>query len=154
MTPAVDHARALGLHFELHEYASASAGAWGEEAARALGLDPERVFKTLIARLVGGPLVVAIVPVVGQLDLKKLAGAAGAKRAELADARDAERSTGYVLGGISPLGQRRALDTFLDATAERHPTVYVSAGRRGLEIELAPGDLAAACSAVIAPLAR
>jgi Cys-tRNA(Pro)/Cys-tRNA(Cys) deacylase len=110
------------------------------EAAEALGLEPATVFKTLVAD-VDGKLTVAIVPVEHQLDLKALAAALGAKKAQMADVKAAERTTGYVAGGISPLGQRRALPTLIDSSATGHATIYVSAGRRGLEIELAPGDL-------------
>ncbi|MEN3357799.1 MAG: Cys-tRNA(Pro)/Cys-tRNA(Cys) deacylase [Mycobacteriales bacterium] len=128
-------------------------GSYGVEAADALGIAPERVFKTLVAS-VDGALAVGVVPVTGNLDLKALAGAVGGKRAAMADPADAERSTGYVLGGISPLGQRRRLRTVLDASAGDHDTVFVSAGRRGLEIELAPADLARLTDAVMAPIAR
>ena len=111
-----------------------------------LGLPAERVFKTLVAELDGAKLVVAIVPVACQLDLKCLAAAAGAKRAAIASARDAQRSTGYVVGGISPLGQRNSLPTFLDVSALNFATIYVSGGRRGLEIELAPRALLELCN--------
>jgi Cys-tRNA(Pro)/Cys-tRNA(Cys) deacylase len=129
------------------------AGSYGLEAADALGIPPERVFKTLVASVDGG-LAVGIVPVAGSLDLKSLAAAVGGKRATLADPAAAERSTGYVLGGISPLGQRKHLRTVLDASAADHPTVFVSAGRRGLEIELTPTDLAHLTAAILAPIAR
>jgi Cys-tRNA(Pro)/Cys-tRNA(Cys) deacylase len=125
---------------------------YGTEAADALGLDPARVFKTLVAE-VDGSLAVGVVPVTGQLDLKKLAAAVGGKKAKLADAGAAQRATGYVLGGISPLGQRGRLPLVLDSTAEGHETVYCSAGRRGLEVELAPGDLIRLTSATVAPIA-
>src|SRR5262249_27158157 len=125
----------------------------GLEAARALGLDPRRVLKTLVAILDGRRLVVAIVPVGAQLNLKALAAAAGGKRAELAPPAEAQRATGYVAGGISPLGPESRLATVLDARALEHPTVFVSAGRRGLEIELAPADLATLTSATVAPIA-
>src|SRR3712207_406746 len=113
---------------------------YGEEAAERLGVAPDRVFKTLVAA-VGGDLAVAVVPVAGTLDLKALASALGAKTATMAPPADAERATGYVVGAISPLGQKRRLRTVVDATAGDHETVFVSAGRRGLEVELAPGDL-------------
>ena len=138
------------MHAYDHDPASPS---YGEEAALALGVCPDRVFKTLIAD-VDGELTVAIVPVAGQLDLKALAAAVGAKRATMADPVAAERTTGYVRGGISPLGQRKRLRTVLDATASGHPTICVSAGRRGLEVELAPADLAALTGAVLAPIGR
>jgi Cys-tRNA(Pro)/Cys-tRNA(Cys) deacylase len=119
----------------------------------ALGQDPAQVFKTLVAR-VDGALVVAVVPVAGQLDLKALATALGGRRAVMADPADAERSSGYVRGGISPLGQRRALPTVVDASALELPTVCVSGGRRGLQLELAPGDLVTLTGARTAPIGR
>lgn len=125
---------------------------FGREAAEALGVDPDRVFKTLLAD-VDGRLVVGIVPVTGKLDLKALAAAAGGKRAVMADPAFAERRTGYVVGGISPIGQKSAHPTVLDETAELWDTVFVSGGRRGLDLELAPGDLIRATSAVVADIA-
>ncbi|MDH2389929.1 Cys-tRNA(Pro) deacylase [Streptomyces sp. HNM0663] len=153
-TPATAALTAAGVDFTLHAYDhDPAAASYGEEAAEALGVGPERVFKTLVAE-VDGELTVAVVPVAGQLDLKALAAAAGGKRATMADPVAAERTTGYVRGGISPLGQRKSLPTVLDATASAHPTICVSAGRRGLEAELAPGDLATLTKAVLAPIAR
>ena len=124
-----------------------------DEAAEALGVPPERVFKTLLAEA-GGVLVVGIVPVTGQLDLKALARAVGASKAAMADPAAAERSTGYVVGGISPVGQKRALSTVLDDSALRHETVFVSGGRRGLDLELTPADLVRATGAATAPIRR
>jgi Cys-tRNA(Pro)/Cys-tRNA(Cys) deacylase len=118
-----------------------------------LGVQPERVFKTLVAD-VDGQLVVAVVPVSGQLDLKALASTLGAKKAAIAEPALAERSSGYVVGGISPIGQRKRLTTVVDESAMGHPTVYVSAGRRGTDLELAPADLVAATSAQVAPVSR
>lgn len=153
-TPATVAAAQAGVEFTTHAYAhDPSTPSYGTEAAEALGLAPERVFKTLVAD-VDGTLTVAVVPVSAQLDLKALASAAGGKRAAIADPAAAERTTGYVRGGISPLGQRRRLPTVLDSSAEAHATICVSAGRRGLEIELAPADLAALTQATTAPLAR
>ncbi|WP_267241256.1 Cys-tRNA(Pro) deacylase [Streptomyces sp. PR69] len=153
-TPATVALAAAGVDFTLHAYDHDPATAsYGEEAAEALGVPPERVFKTLVAD-VDGELTVAVVPVAGQLDLKALAAAAGGKRATMADPAAAERTTGYVRGGISPLGQRKSLPTVLDSSASAHPTICVSAGRRGLEAELAPGDLATLTKAVLAPIAR
>ena len=155
MTPAVKMLERDGADFELRDYEhDPRAPAYGEEAARALGLDPDRVFKTLVARLDDGRLAVGIVPVSGQLDLKALARAAGARRATMAEPAEAERATGYVLGGISPLGQKKRLATFLDASAEAFERIHVSAGRRGLEIGLAPVDLIRLSRARLAPLAR
>ncbi|TVL90868.1 Cys-tRNA(Pro) deacylase [Streptomyces sp. SAJ15] len=153
-TPATVALTAAGTDFTVRAYDhDPAAPSYGEEAAEALGVDPSRVFKTLIAS-VDDALTVAIVPVSASLDLKALAAAVGGKRATMADPAAAERTTGYVRGGISPLGQRKRLPTALDASATGHPTVCVSAGRRGLEVELSPADLAALTDAVVAPIAR
>ncbi|MCX4582824.1 Cys-tRNA(Pro) deacylase [Streptomyces sp. NBC_01481] len=153
-TPATVALTAAGTAFTVHAYDHDPASAsYGHEAAEALGIRPDRVFKTLVAD-VDGELTVAIVPVAGQLDLKALASAVGAKRATMADPAAAERTTGYVRGGISPLGQRKRLRTVLDASASAHATICVSAGRRGLEIELSPSDLASLTGAVLAPIGR
>ena len=125
---------------------------YGLEASDALGVTPERVFKTLVAE-VDGALTVGVVPVGGQLDLKALAAAAGGKKAVMAEVAAAERATGYVAGGISPLGQRKRLPVVVDASAMEFPTVFCSGGRRGLEIELAPADLVRAAGAVVAAIA-
>ncbi|MFI8498839.1 Cys-tRNA(Pro) deacylase [Streptomyces sp. NPDC085524] len=153
-TPAIVTLTAAGVPFTTHSYEHDPAHpSYGEEAAQALGVSPEQVFKTLVADVDGG-LTVAVVPVSGSLDLKALAAAVGGKRAAMADPALAERTTGYVRGGISPLGQRRRLPTVLDASASRHATICVSAGRRGLEVELSPTDLATLTSATVAPVAR
>ncbi|HEX5569100.1 MAG TPA: Cys-tRNA(Pro) deacylase [Streptomyces sp.] len=153
-TPATVAATRAGVTFTVRSYDHDPAVAsYGEEAAEALGITSDRVFKTLVAD-VDGALTVAVVPVSGSLDLKALAAAVGGKRATMADPAVAERTTGYVRGGISPLGQRRALPTVVDSSAGRHGTICVSAGRRGLEIELAPADLVALTGAVTAPIAR
>ncbi|MEU0811469.1 Cys-tRNA(Pro) deacylase [Streptomyces sp. NPDC005970] len=153
-TPATTALTAAGTDFTVHAYEhDPAAPSYGEEAAQALGVDPARVFKTLIANVDGG-LTVAVVPVSATLDLKALAAAVGGKRAAMADPAAAERTTGYVLGGISPLGQRKRLPTALDASAATYETICVSAGRRGLEVELSPEDLAALTDAVLAPIAR
>ncbi|MBV9450569.1 MAG: Cys-tRNA(Pro) deacylase [Streptosporangiaceae bacterium] len=150
-TIALERAR---IPFTVHEYVhDPRHDSYGVEASEALGIAAERVFKTLIAD-VDGNLVTAVVPVVGELDLKALAAAAGGKKAAMADVAAAERATGYVAGGISPLGQRKRLPVVLDASALNHATVFCSAGRRGLEIELAPGDLARAANATVAPIGR
>lgn len=130
-----------------------AAPSYGMEAAQVLGLDPECVFKTLITT-VDGALVVAIVPVSGQVDLKLLAAAVSGKRAAMADPHEAERATGYVVGGISPLGQRRRLRTVLDASAEAYDVIYVSGGRRGLDIGLSPADLVRLTDAVVTDIRR
>ncbi|MER6674271.1 Cys-tRNA(Pro) deacylase [Streptomyces sp. NPDC000983] len=153
-TPATVALTAAGVPFTTHAYEhDPSHPSYGEEAAEAMGVSPDRVFKTLVAE-VDGRLTVAVVPVAGQLDLKALATAAGGKRAAMADPTLAERTTGYVRGGISPLGQRKKLPTVLDASATAHPTICVSAGRRGLEIELSPTALATLTTATLAPIAR
>ncbi|MGK5729703.1 Cys-tRNA(Pro) deacylase [Streptomyces sp. URMC 124] len=153
-TPAIVALEKAGAVFSVHSYAhDPAAPSYGEEAAEALGRDPAQVFKTLVAE-VDGALTVAVVPVSGSLDLKALAAAVGGKRAAMADPAAAERTTGYVRGGISPLGQRRRLPTALDASARSHATICVSAGRRGLEVELSPADLAALTGAVVAPIGR
>ncbi len=125
--------------------------AYGEEVVLALGQSAARVFKTLVAA-VDGRFVVAVVPVAGHLDLKALAAAIGGKRAVMATVADAQRSTGYVAGGISPLGQRKSLRTVLDSTSDGFVTIFVSAGRRGLQVEIAPADLARVCLAVTAAI--
>lgn len=153
-TPATLLLTGSGVPFTLHRYAhDPRVTNYGQEAATALGLDPDRVFKTLLASL-DNELVVGIVPVSGQLDLKALARALGGSRAVLADVAAAERATGYVAGGISPLAQRRAHRTVLEETAQLWDTVFVSAGRRGLDVELAPDDLARLTGATLAPIAR
>ncbi|QMU68788.1 aminoacyl-tRNA deacylase [Streptacidiphilus sp. P02-A3a] len=173
-TPATVALEAAGVRFSVHAYEhDPAAASYGEEASQALGVPAERVFKTLLAD-VDGALVVGVVPVAGQLDLKALAAAVGGKHAAMADPAAAERATGYVLGGISPLGhpagrlcaldpgspaelaarRGRRLATVLDATALDHPTVFVSAGRRGLEVELPPADLVALTAARTARIGR
>jgi Cys-tRNA(Pro)/Cys-tRNA(Cys) deacylase len=137
-TPAITAAERAGIAFRVHEYEhDPRAASFGVEAVQKLGLDPARVFKTLVAD-VDGELTVAVVPVESQLDLRALG-----KRARMADPKAAERATGYVTGGISPLGQRRLLPMVLDDSALAFETIHVSAGRRGLELELAPPDLLA-----------
>jgi Cys-tRNA(Pro)/Cys-tRNA(Cys) deacylase len=151
-TPATALLTAENVAFELHPYdVSPAAPNYGALVAQALGVPPEAVFKTLIAD-VDGALTVAVVPVTGDLDLKALAAAAGGKRAALADRAAAERSSGYVRGGISPLGQRRRLPTVVDASAQDLDRMYVSAGRRGLQASLAPADLVRLTAAIVAPI--
>jgi Cys-tRNA(Pro)/Cys-tRNA(Cys) deacylase len=147
MTPAVVAAERAGISFTLHEYEHEAGAAYGLEAAAKTGVDPARVFKTLVVSQ-DGALSVAVVPVAAQLDLRALG-----KRAALADRAAAERATGYVLGGISPLGQRKRLPTLLDESALGHETIFVSAGRRGLELELAPADLVRLTEARVAAVA-
>lgn len=153
-TPATVALTAAGIPFTERAYLHDPAVTdFGREAADALGVEPDRVFKTLLAD-VDGRLVVGIVPVTGKLDLKALAAAAGGKRAVMADAALAERRTGYVVGGISPIGQKTTHPTVLDETAELWDAVFVSGGRRGLDLELAPADLVRATSAILADIAR
>lgn len=154
-TPAIHALLEAGVEHGVHEYHHdpSTELSYGMEAATALGIEPEQVFKTLCAE-VDGHLSVGIVPVVGKLDLKALAKALGGKRAEMAEPKHAERATGYVVGGISPLGQRTALPTAIDETVELFDEVYVSGGRRGLDISLAPADLIRLTSAVVADIAK
>ena len=157
MTPAIKSAKKAKITFNVHEYDhDPDAESYGLEAATALGIETRRVFKTLLVSLQGGiaPLAVGIVPVNAQLDLKALAATAGAKKATMADPKQAERVTGYVVGGISPLGQKKRLPTFIDASVTDFATVFVSAGRRGLEIELTPQDLQSLCQARLANIRR
>jgi Cys-tRNA(Pro)/Cys-tRNA(Cys) deacylase len=142
MTPAIRLAESAGISCVLHEYEhDPDADSFGLEAAEKLGVPAERLFKTLIARLDGKELVMALVPAADRLDVKKLAAATGAKKADLAEPAAAERATGYVVGGISPLGGRKKLRTIIDVSILELPRVFVSAGRRGLQMELAVADL-------------
>ncbi|AMB40147.1 Cys-tRNA(Pro) deacylase [Paenarthrobacter ureafaciens] len=151
-TPATAALTAAGVPFVVHPYAhDPSAPSYGLEAAEVLGIDPARVFKTLMVE-VEGRLAVGVVPVSGSLDLKAVAGALGAKKASMADPKAAERRTGYVLGGISPLGQRQPSPTVLDESALGFETIFVSGGRRGLDIEVAPADLVRLTRAVTAAI--
>lgn len=143
MTPAVNILKKKKIAYTLHRYQhDQNAQSYGLEAAEKLNLTPEQVFKTLVASLDTGELVVAIVPVTSMLNLKLLARACASKRCALAEKTLVEKTTGYVLGGISPLGQKKQLRTIIDSSAKQFKTIYVSAGRRGLEIEMNPLDLA------------
>lgn len=157
MTPAINLAKKAKITFQVHSYDhDSNAQSYGEEAAQRLGLDTAQVFKTLLVALNGDSkkLAVAVVPVSGSLDLKALTKSLNAKKATMADPQEAERATGYVVGGISPLGQKKRLPLVIDSTAESQPTVYVSAGRRGLEIELSPDDLARLTGGTFAPIGK
>ena len=154
MTPAINQAKKAKISYTVHEYAhDPAAESYGREAAQKLGVEAERVYKTLVVDG-GKDLIVAVVPVMCQLDLKLLAKAVGAKKLAMADVRKVERTTGYVVGGVSPLGQKKRLKTVIDASAKEHITMLVSAGRRGLEIELAPADLSTLTDGVFAPVAK
>lgn len=165
MTPAIRLLEAKQVAFAAHRYDhDPKAESFGAEAAAKLGVSPDRMFKTLIALVEGGSdsaaggrgaiLVMAILPVAARLDLKKLAAAAGGKKADLADPKLAEKTTGYVVGGISPLAGRKTLPTFLDETACLHATLFISAGQRGLQIEMSPTDLEALTNATLLSLAK
>ena len=152
-TPATAAVAKAKVEHRIHEYHhDPAAPSYGLEAAEQLGVDPALVYKTLVAD-VDGRLAVAVVPVTARLDLKALAAAAGVRRAAMAEPADAERATGYVVGGISPLAHRRRLPVFLDESMQGRPAIMVSAGRRGLQLELAPADLARLCGGTFAPLA-
>ena len=142
MTPGINVVRKNKVPHTIHEYShDVSSESYGLEAAEKIGVPEERIFKTLVVSLDNRELVVGVIPVSSMLSMKLVAKAAGAKKAAMANKSDVERSTGYVLGGVSPLGQKKRLKTIIDSSAKQHDTVYVSAGRRGLEIELSPDDL-------------
>jgi Cys-tRNA(Pro)/Cys-tRNA(Cys) deacylase len=155
MTPAIDLLKKAKAEHKVHAYThDPKAPSYGLEAAEKLNLDPARVFKTLLAATEKGELLVAVVPVAGSLDLKSLAHAAGAKKAEMADPNQAQRATGYLVGGISPLGQKKRLRTFIDSSARAFPSIHVSAGRRGLEVELSADTLATHTQGQFADIGR
>lgn len=138
MTPAIKSLEKAKATFKIHEYShDPAAESYGLEAAEKLGIDPARVFKTLVVMLDAKEFAVSVIPVSAMLSMKHIAKAAGAKKAAMADKLDVERISGYVLGGVSPFGQKKALKTFVDASAQTYPSIYVSAGRRGLEVEVA-----------------
>ena len=154
MTLAINAAKKAKIQYTVHEYEhDPAAPSFGEEAAEKLGVAPERVFKTLVVDA-GGRLAVAVVPVLLKLDLKAAAKALGAKKAAMAEVKVVERTTGYVVGGVSPLGQKKRLATVIDASAEACETIFVSGGRRGLDIELSPADLVGLTGGAFAPIAR
>jgi len=153
MTPGIHLARKAKIVYTVHEYEHSPASeSYGLEAADKLGVPAARVFKTLVVSLENKEMAVGIVPVASMLSMKLIAKVVGAKKAGMAAAADVERSTGYVLGGVSPLGQKKRLRTIIDSSAREFPTVYVSAGRRGLEIELSPDDLQRLTQAVFAEI--
>lgn len=143
MTPAIDIAKKAKITYQIHSYThDPLCESYGTEASKKLGISAERVFKTLVVLIDSKAMVVAVIPVSSMLSMKQIAKAAGGKKAEMANGADVERSSGYILGGVSPLGQKKRLKTFIDASAENFTSIYVSAGRRGLEIELSANDLA------------
>ena len=153
MTPAVNAAKKRKIAYTLHQYAhDPGHDSYGKEASEKLGIAEERVYKTLVVQLDGGNLAVAVVPVSSMLSMKLIARAAGSKKAAMAIKELVEKTTGYVLGGVSPLGQKKRLVTVIDSSAKAFPTIFVSAGRRGLEIELKPADLAALTTATFAEI--
>ncbi|WP_374378246.1 Cys-tRNA(Pro) deacylase [Pseudomonas fluvialis] len=155
MTPAIDVLKKAAVAHQVLSYKhDPKTASYGLEAAEKLGLDPAQVFKTLLASSERDELLVAVVPVAGSLDLKALALAAGVKRVEMADPQAAQRATGYLLGGISPLGQKKRLRTFIDQSARQYAQIHVSAGRRGLEVALTADSLAALTQAVFADIGR
>ncbi|MDQ7986093.1 Cys-tRNA(Pro) deacylase [Pseudomonas sp. G34] len=155
MTPALNLLKKVRAAHRVHSYEhDPKAASYGLEAAEKLGLEPAQVFKTLLAASEKGELLVAVVPVVGSLDLKALAQAAGVKKVDMAPIDAAQRATGYLVGGISPLGQKKRLRTFIDNSARNFSTVYVSAGRRGLEVELSAEILAEHTQAQFADIGR
>jgi Cys-tRNA(Pro)/Cys-tRNA(Cys) deacylase len=155
MTPAINCAKKAKIEYSVHQYDHDSGNAsYGLEAAEKLGVLPERVFKTLVVKLDGIQLIVAILPVNSMLSMKNVAKACGGRKAEMADKVEVQRSTGYVLGGVSPLGQKKSLKTVVDQSAQQYPTIYVSGGRRGLEIELNALDLQTLTLATFAPLSQ
>lgn len=155
MTPGINAAIKNKIIHRVHEYShDASSESYGLEAVQKMGVPQERVFKTLVVILDNKELAVGVIPVASMLSMKLFAKAVGAKKAAMADKSDVERSTGYVLGGVSPLGQKKRLKTVIDTTANNYSTVYVSAGRRGLEIELSPNDLIKLTNAVLADICQ
>lgn len=155
MTPGIIAAKKKKIPHRIHEYAHDEVSeSYGLEAAQKLGVSEEKVFKTLVVTLGSKELVVGVIPVSSMLSMKLIAKAAGAKKAVIAEQSDVERSTGYVLGGVSPLGQKKQLRTVIDSSANNYSTIYVSAGRRGLEIELSPHDLSTLTGAVIADICQ
>ncbi len=157
MTPAINLLKKSSVTFQIHEYKhDPQSGAYGLEAIDALQLEPARVFKTLLVMLDGNArnLGVAIIPAADKLDLKAVAKAVRAKKIVMADPAQAERVTGYLVGGISPLGQKRLLPTVLDDSALQFESIFVSGGRRGLEIELSPESLVELCKASVSSLCR
>lgn len=155
MTPAINTAKKRKISHAIHEYVhDESVESYGTEAATKLAVSEDRVFKTLVVSVDNKELVVAVAPVSLMLSMKRIAKAAGAKKATMAERSEVERSSGYVLGGVSPIGQKKSLRTFIHSSASAYPTIYVSAGRRGLEIELSLDDLSLLTRGVIAEICQ
>ena len=155
MTPAVNRLKKAKISYTLHPYDhDPKSKAYGEEAAQKLNIPFDRLFKTLVVSVEGETFMTALVPVSKQLDLKAFGKATGTKKAKMAEKQDVERMTGYVLGGVSPLGQRKKLATIMDISARNFDTIFVSAGRRGLQIEISPKDLARLTQAVFLDISR
>ena len=155
MTPAIELAEKNKIKYAVHQYNhNPNVNSYGEEAAQNLGIDQARVFKTLVVELNNKELIVGVVPVKGSLNLKAIAAAVKAKKATMADKLKVQRTTGYVIGGVSPLGQRKQLTTIIDTSASTFETIFVSAGKRGLDIELSAHDLAALSNALFAPISN
>ena len=155
MTPGINLVKKKKILHKVHEYShDPSVESYGVEAADKLGVSQGRVFKTLVVSLNTKELVVGVIPVSSMLSMKLIAKAAGAKKAEMASQSEVERSTGYVLGGVSPLGQKKRLNTIIDNSAELYETIYISAGRRGLEIELSPNDLRRLVGGIFAEISQ
>ncbi len=155
MTPAIDLAKQQGVSYQVHHYQhDPAAASYGLEAAEKLAVPAEQVFKTLVVQLDGKQLAVAVLPVNHMLSMKQMAKALGAKKADMASGHDVMRATGYVLGGVSPLGQKKRLPTVIDSSAQQFATIYVSAGRRGLEIALSATDLCRLLNGRFAPLCQ
>jgi Cys-tRNA(Pro)/Cys-tRNA(Cys) deacylase len=153
MTPAINEAKKKKIVYKVHQYSHEPGhDSYGKEAAEKLGIAEERVYKTLVVQLDKGSLTVAIIPVSSMLSMKQIAKAVGAKKAVMAEKDLVQKTTGYVLGGVSPLGQKKRLVTVIDSSAQDFPTIFVSAGRRGLEIELKPAGLAALTTATFAEI--
>ncbi len=153
MTPAVQVAKQAGVVFSVHQYEhDPHAASYGTEAVEKLGAAADTIFKTLVVQTDKGELAVTIVPVMKSLDLKAAASTLSAKKVRMADKSLVQRTTGYILGGVSPLGQKKQLPTLIDSSAEKHQQIYISAGRRGLEIALSPGDLVDLCNATLSEI--
>jgi Cys-tRNA(Pro)/Cys-tRNA(Cys) deacylase len=155
MTPGINTVKKTKTAHKIHEYShDASSESYGLEAAQKMGVPVQRVFKTLVVILDNKELAVGVLPVSSKLSMKSIAKALAAKKATMADKSDVQRSTGYVLGGVSPLGQKKRLKTVIDSSATNHATIYISAGRRGLEIEMSPIDLTKLCNATLADICQ